>query len=295
MGVKIKDGAVLKSKVSDDILIERRSESREYAIISSASTGLRYVVDLGVYFSSEDVDVIVNLPAPTPETDSLTIRTAKYRDDDGVKSFIKVLDLGSNTRTSIEPLEYYDVATFGDGEPIETHHYEPDIHVVWIEETGFYDDKVTAKLGRCFAKGITDMAVVTHLASLQGSSWVEFVGNECEVRPDIADGEDFDDATEKFFQSAGFDDEFEFVNGGDSDYYDYGSIERRVKCGETVQLSGFDEYEVDTYRLHPDEETRNKAMREIMEAARHEASEMDMTGVPGLLAVSEMSAPSPAA
>lgn len=270
------------SKVSEDITIDIRSETRHYAVVGSVSTGLRYVVDLGVYINATDMAVLETLPAPVPDTDSLTLRIAGYHGTAGWQHFLQVTDLGSNVRTFLEPKEYYAISTFGEDNPVETFHLEPDLHVVWLEETEFYDPKISEKLGRCFSKGVVDMSVITHIASMQGSAWIEFVGNECEIRPDSST-DDFEESLERLYRSAGFKDEFEFVYNGEDDYYGYGGIEAKVKRGETVQLSGFNEKEIDVYRLHPDEETRNKAWREIMEVARHEAENLNISGLPSLL------------
>lgn len=272
----------VKSAVSDDIMIELRAEARHYAVVRSESTGLRYVVDLGLYLALIDLAVLETLPAPRPETDSLTVRIAGYHDGDW-RHFLQVVDLGSNVQTFMQPKEYYEITSFGEDDAVPTFNFEPDLHVVWIEETEYYDQKIVDRIGRCFMKGIADMSVVTHLASLQGSSWVEFVENECEIRPEYTDS-DHEEAVEKHFKDAGFEDEFQFVHNGESDYFAFRDIEAKVGRGETVRLTGFDETEIDTYRLHPHDETRGKALREIMDAARLEAESFDITGVPSLVA-----------
>lgn len=269
------------SKVSDRIEIEIEIGERHVAVVRDRASSASYRVDLGVYLNSRDLEVLEHAPLPCPQTDGLLVRVAGYRDDPADfqdRVFFMVKEKSDNPGSNLEVGEYYHVPSFGEAEAVETFHQAPDIHVVWIDDTSFYVDKlpeIEEKLGRVWARGVVDIASMTHIASLTPSAFVRFVENECEKYPQYHENFD-DEARDAFFAQAGFEDEQDFrACGGEDDYYDYGEISRLIEAGEGHRLDGFDEDDVDAYRLHPMESVRRRAERDIMEVAISEASSID--------------------
>lgn len=261
-----------------------RLGERLSTIVRDRETGFSYRVDLGRcndYMTEWQEEVLEQAPLPIAETDGLVVRVSGYDSDPTdfqKRLFLLVLDKTGNPDSPLEPGSYYAIPSFGQAGPIKTFHAAPDLHLVWIDETFAYRDKIPDiedKIGRVWRKGLVNMAEQIYIASASASAFVHFVQNESEKLPDY-DGDDWEETRNAFFGAAGFEDEQEFkVCGGEDDYSGYGEIAHLVATGESYPLEGFDETAIDAYRLHPMESVRRQAWQDIMEVAYNEAENLD--------------------
>lgn len=161
-------------------------------------------------------------------------------------------------------------------------HISPRYRVIAIDETEYWNPEITAIVGRIAAVYIVNFAETTHICSLTGSYWAEFVCNITEHPYRAPDGHiagspiwDSDwavDFPEEFARSLALYEAWgvpfyglEYENGGESGMYISESF--REPDGDLIDLDS-DDWDQDTSEMEPEEAAKYRRQRDH---AAHEA------------------------
>lgn len=163
---------------------------------------------------------------------------------------------------------------------------KPDYRVILIDETHNWDESITAITGRIAGAYVVNFAEVTHLCSLRGSYWGEFLRNVPENWMRGPDGysagvpiwgDDDSEGTERgkaLFDATGDDwHSLQYENGGESGCYLDEGLDPANGSPIDMEGAGWDD---DTAEMTPDDAERYRKERD--EAAYEAAREYECNG-----------------